>query len=137
MAVAIDGTVISGLGVASQTVKLQMPHLLKQFPAVQGCHYGTINISLVRALRIPNPDFTTTEIEWAPGNIEKFGFLGVDLEIPVGGSLQPSWIYIPYNSPHVNNFFQVEIMTAYIAGVSVNQVCRLHINKPHIEIVVV
>ena len=132
--VSIDGEVIPGLGAARDTLKLQMPYFVNLLPELTVCHLGSINLRLCSALRIENPDYTTPRIRWAmepPGEV--FSFLRISLEFPVGGKVEPAWIYIPHDSPHFHNCFQIEVVSSYVQGVQYGSMCRIHIPREHRE----
>jgi hypothetical protein len=89
MTTVIEGTIMQGLGAARKTVRLQMPHLVQQFPQIHGCYEATINLQLDRPLRVNNPDHTTGLIRWYPQAPpewagEKFSFLRIKFECPLG-----------------------------------------------------
>lgn len=126
----IKGKVVPGLGVASLTLRLQMPFFAKVFPEITGCHLASINIELEQALRIFNPDFTTPPVPWAGGGGEIFSFLRVSFEGPIGSGLHPSWFYIPHGSAHYYNPFLIEVIAPRLDGVHYGLACQLHIPKP-------
>jgi CTP-dependent riboflavin kinase len=114
MSVIISGTNVSGLGAAVTTVAKQYEHLVKEFPDVQGVHqWGTLNIRLDYPLRIVNPDFTSSPIEWTPGFKERFSLTKIQLQLyPPVAEPQPAWVYVAHESPHRGDTLFIEILTA-------------------------
>jgi hypothetical protein len=114
MPVIISGTKVSGLGAASTTVAKQYEHLVKEFPDVKDVHqWGTLNIELDYPLRILNPDYTTSPIEWMPGFKERFSLTKIGLRLlSEVGQPQPAWIYVAHSSPHRGNALFIELLTA-------------------------
>ena len=136
MTTVIEGTIIQGLGAARTTVRLQMPHLVRQFPQVRGCYEATINLQLDCPLRVNNPDHTTGLIRWYPQASpewagKKFSFLGIKFECPLGEPNRDAWIYIPHDSPHRLNLFLAEIMTLPMdqTYLTPGTRCRIHVDK--------
>ena len=113
MSVIIKGTKISGLGLGVTTVAKQYEHLVREFPDIRDVHrWGTLNLQLDYPLRILNPDYTTSAIEWDPGFKERFSLTRIDLEPCATGKLQPAWIYVAHRSPHRANTLFIEMLTA-------------------------
>jgi len=113
MSVIIKGTKISGLGLGVTTVAKQYAHLVREFPDIRDVHqWGTLNLQLEYPLRILNPDFTTSDIEWEPGFKERFSLTRIDLEPCATGKRQPAWIYVAHRSPHRANTLFIEMLTA-------------------------
>lgn len=135
MSITIDGTVARGANGAHTTIAFQLPHLVSRFSVLAGCHPGTINVHLDQPLRGDNPDFETPPITWLPGHpAEKFAFLEIAFESPLGDAPNRAWIYIPSNSPHFHNVFQIELIAPFI-GIAAATVpgtrCRIHVPKLH------
>jgi hypothetical protein len=132
----VDGMVVQGLGAASGfTIAAQMPCFEKEIPELKGSHHGTMNLRLDSALRIHNPD---REIGcfWraAQGEVwEVFGFLEITIEFPISGEPRRAWIYIPYDSPHRNNHFQIEIIWRKIHGLGYGSRCRINLPRGRAE----
>ena len=115
MSVIVKGTKISGLGLGVTTVAKQYEHLVREFPDIRDVHrWGTLNLQLEYPLRILNPDYTTSAIEWEPGFKEKFSLTRIDIEPCATGKLQPAWIYVAHRSPHRANTLFIELLTATI-----------------------
>jgi CTP-dependent riboflavin kinase len=113
MSVIVKGTKISGLGLGVTTVAKQYEHLVREFPDIRDVHrWGTLNLQLAYPLRILNPDYTTSAIEWEPGFKEKFSLTRIDIEPCATGQLQPAWIYVAHRSPHRANTLFIEMLTA-------------------------
>src|SRR6185312_3711 len=73
MSLTIAATKISGIGLATTAVAKQYDHLVGEFPDIRDVHrWGTLNLQLEYPLRILNPDYTTSAIEWDPGFKEQF-----------------------------------------------------------------
>jgi CTP-dependent riboflavin kinase len=113
MSVIVRGTKISGLGLGVTTVAKQYEHLVREFPDIRDVHqWGTLNLQLEYPLRILNPDYTTSDIEWEPGFKERFSLTRIGLEPCATGKLQPAWIYVAHRSPHRANTLFIEMLTA-------------------------
>jgi CTP-dependent riboflavin kinase len=113
MSVIVGGTKISGLGLGITTVAKQYEHLVREFPDIKDVHrWGTLNIRLEYPLRILNPDYTTSSIEWEPGFRERFSLTRIDLEPRTTAKPQPAWIYVAHRSPHRANTLFIELLTA-------------------------
>ena len=111
-----------------------MPFFEQVFPDVKDCHPATINLKLETPLRIRNPDFTTTPIQWESKGSEVFSFLRIRFECPLGTEPRRAWIYIPHNSPHRHKVFQVEVLTEKIDGLVNGTPCLIHIDEAYEEI---
>ena len=111
MSLIVAGTKISGLGLATTAVAKQYAHLVREFPEIRGVHqWGTLNLQLEYPLRILNPDYTTSEIEWDPGFKERFSLTRIDIEPGTPGARpQPAWIYVAHRSPHRANTLFIEL----------------------------
>lgn len=131
MTLVLKGNISSGIGAANQTLRFQKPHLIQYFPEIREVKEGTINVHLDEPLHIRTPSYTTPPIEWVPGQIERFGFLRIKFEFPLGAEPQPAWIYIPDNSPHRYNLFGVEIIAPPIQGLRSGESCQIHIQSDH------
>lgn len=135
MSIDINGTIVNGVDGAHTALAFQLPHLVSRFPVLVGCHPGTINVQLDQPLRVDHPDFETPPIKWFPGHpSEKFAFLEISFESPLGSAPRRAWIYIPSNSPHFHNVFQVEMIAPFIhdaAATAAGVPCCIHIPKQH------
>jgi len=134
MTIVIDGAIKRGLGAASSIIKLQLKHFESEYPPIARVHGGTINVQLVRPLRVNTPSFTSEPIRWHPNPNappERFSFLEILFECPSGAPRRDAWIYIPHNSPHHPNLFIAEVLAEKIEGVQPDMACRIHINHPH------
>jgi hypothetical protein len=114
MSLTIAATKISGIGLATTAVARQYDHLVREFPDIRDVHrWGTLNLQLEYPLRILNPDYTTSEIEWEPGFKERFSLTRIDLE-PCAHAAppQPAWVYVAHRSVHRANTLFIELLTA-------------------------
>jgi hypothetical protein len=125
--VVIEGKVVRGCQVAQQTLAKQIPLIAPEFPEIEKCHHGSMNIELECGLGIIKHDHETGLIIWEGLPGEQFGFLRIRLEFPIDGSQHTAWIYTPYNSPHRQNRRQVEVIAAIIENVEYGSQCRIHI----------
>jgi len=114
MPVIISGTKVSGLGAATTTVAAQYEHLVREFPDIKDIHqWGTLNVQLDYPLRIQNPDYTTSPIEWTPGFKERFSLTRIEVQLyPQAAQPQPAWVYVAHQSPHRGNALFIELLTA-------------------------
>jgi hypothetical protein len=114
MSLTIAATKISGIGLATTAVAKQYDHLVREFPDIRDVHrWGTLNLQLEYPLRILNPDYTTSAIEWDPGFKEQFSLTRIDLEpCTQAAPPQPAWIYVAHRSPHRANTLFIELLTA-------------------------
>ena len=108
--VVIQGKIVRGLGAASQTLKLQMPHFVKAHPELGKCEPRTINVILECQLEVISPSFLIGPIQWNPGAPELFGFRSVVFELVHPQSTSDAWLYLPYSSPHRINPYYAEIL---------------------------
>jgi hypothetical protein len=132
--IIIEGTTTNGLGIAIQTVKAQMPHFLKEFPEIGACRIGTINVELEHPLDIREVDHATGPIMWEPDFSEKFSFLRVYFECPVGAKPVQAWLYIAHRSPHFTKPHYVEVLTEDLGEIERGTRCRLHLPKGTVQI---
>jgi hypothetical protein len=125
----IDGKIVSGLGAATKTVALQLPHIQKVFPEISQCHPGTVNVIIDAQFEVVSPDFVTDPIKWHPDPRslpEMFGFFRIRFEVPAANINQDAWIYIPYGSPHRKNPYHVEVLAAKLTLQGQTD-CKIHI----------
>jgi hypothetical protein len=111
---------------------LQLPEFTKSHPELSICKLGTINVRLNKPLRVDKPDFVIGPLRYRTqsGDLyETYGFVRIQLEVPPGSTTQQAWIYIPEKSPHRDNLFQVEIISAQIDAVAYGIMCRLTIER--------
>ena len=140
MTICITGTIISGLGLASQSLEKDLKQrLVAVYPPIEPIHCGTINVQLDQPLRINNEDFRTPAIEWFPswqprGQRETFGFLHVGFECPLGETVYKSaWIFRPSGNPRAmfSDLFFVEIVAEQIQQAAVGTRCQIHIDQEY------
>jgi hypothetical protein len=124
---SIDGRIVPGYQAAAGNLAKQLPLVQKEFKPVQGCHPGSINVLLTCPLRIVDPDFTTTSIQWDQNQYEKFNLTEVEFECPIGGWHYKAWIYDPQHSPHRFNDYITEVISRPITGASYGVQCRIHL----------
>ncbi len=125
--VTLDGNIINGLGAATRTISMQMPHLEKQIPDLRGWHQATINVVLDGQLEVTSLDFATTPIVWQSGaRPEMFGFKKITFEN--NGTSYDGVLYIAYNSPHRSNPYYVEVMLQSKVTI-VGTKCKIHFGK--------
>jgi hypothetical protein len=125
--IAVDGTIVQGLGAASVTVPQQWPTVIRFIPTIQSCEQRTINVQLRHALHIQQFDLSLY-VPWGNG-AETISFVEIEFEYPVNGSTRPAWIYFPHNSPRRQNSFFVEIITAKIPNLVPLSDCRLILKR--------
>jgi len=125
----IDGRIVPGYQAAAANVAKQLPLIEREFPPVAGCHPGTMNVLLLSPLRIVDPDFTTSLIQWEQNTHEKFDLTEIELECPIGGWRYKAWIYDPRHSPHRFNDYVVEIISRPIKGANYGVQCRIHLPR--------
>jgi hypothetical protein len=141
MDVIIDATITKGYGVASKNIRFQMPHLVWQFPDIKDVHPGSINVRLDSPLHKLSYDYTTLPIPWwdvdetHPGKwaYERFGFLEIKFEYPVGGCLHGAWFFDCHNSRYHNDPVCFEIITQKIENPTNGQRCKVHIDKLKVQ----
>jgi hypothetical protein len=122
-----EGRVVRGCQVGQQTLAKQIPLIAPEFPEIEKCHRGSMNVELECGLGIIKHDHETGLILWEGLPGEQFGFLRIRLELPIGGPQHTAWIYTPYNSPHRQNRRQVEVIADKIENVQNGSQCRIHI----------
>jgi hypothetical protein len=123
--VTVTGRITRGLGYASGNLSTQMRHFIPEYPELERCHHGTINVILDSQLEIISPDRVLGPFKWsATFPPEKFGFLKIRFESPDAKIDTEAWIYIPYLSPHRIDPCYVEVLAPELnLGRSTN--CRL------------
>jgi len=99
---SLEGKIVSGMGVASRNLKLQLPLIAQEFPEILVCHYGSINVEFPCALNGIVADYRSPPLAWVPDRpgTEVFEFLRIGLTLPGYAHLIPAWLYIPQRSPH-------------------------------------
>jgi hypothetical protein len=137
----IEGEVVKGLQAAGipekGTLALQRPCFEEAFPEMRNwLHWSTINLKLALPMRIQKFDFETKCAWQGPGvEPEKFGFLRIEIEFPIGGNRRPALIYVPHNSPHFPDASLVEVLTSKIEGINYGVRCLIHIARAQLVIV--
>ena len=131
--ISVVGTVTEGLRAASGfTIAAQMPFFVKKIPEMATSYCGTINLRLEEQVRIDDPDHEIFCM-WAGPPGEMFGFLEITVEFPIGTEPRRAWIYIPHDSPHRGNRFQLEIISQTIVGLTYGSRCRISLPRGHVE----
>jgi hypothetical protein len=141
MTVIIEGTVVKGFGVANKNIRFQMPHLVWQFPDIKNIYPGSINVLLEKPLRILSYDYTTLPSPWwdvddrNPGKwvSERFGFLEIKFEYPVGGPPHRAWFFDCHKSKYHNDPIRFEIISEKIDNLSNGQRCKIYIEKSKVQ----
>jgi hypothetical protein len=143
MPVMINATILRGFGAAAKSLKLQMPHLIWQFPELDRIHTATINIQLEKPLRILKLERTTPPLPWwdigqaDPGHwhIEQFSIVPIRFEFPVGAAAKQAWFFIAHDAAIFRNPLHYEVVTEHIPEVAPNKKCKIHIEKsPNISV---
>jgi hypothetical protein len=128
--VQIDGKIVPGYGWATKYLKTQIPLIAKEFPEIQICHRGSMNILLKTPLRIEHPDHITRRIDWGKMK-EVFHFTRIEFQLLSPGKKNPwhnAWIYGPQNSPHRVNPFHIEVIAPKIS-LGRSRRCRIRIHR--------
>lgn len=91
-----------------------------------------VSIAQRQTLDIQTWDCITTPIQWWDAGpdryqTEVFGFLRIEFEYPLGGTVTPAWIIDCYNSQAHGQPQFYEIIAEHIEGVSYFRPCRIHI----------
>lgn len=131
----VSGSRVGGTGTATENLKKQLPFIIPNFPEINGCHYGTINLQLEQALIVTNSDLRTDPIPWHPAHApgEVFDILRIQLEAPQGSAPVRAWLYIAHHSEHRKNARLQEIIAPFChLGAAAR--CRIHIDRPWIEL---
>ena len=99
---ALEARIIAGFGVATGTLARQLPLIGREFPEVNACHPGTINLQLERPLRLLCPDHRTAPLAWTPSgrSTEVFDLLRIELEFAGMPARVPAWLYVAHGSAH-------------------------------------
>ncbi len=123
----IPGRIVRGLGAASETLKLQMPHFVQVHPELGKCSQRTINIILECQLELISPTFVIGPIRWHPNAFEMFGFQSIIFEVAEPKLETDAWLYLPYNSPHRLNPFYAEVLAPELQ-LSGATTCKIHMS---------
>jgi hypothetical protein len=125
----MNGHIVSGLGAATNLIRLQKPRLRDFFPEIEECRTGTINVQLDHALDVRIPDIVTPPIAWQSGSdaTERFAFTKIELEFLK--CRYKAWIYGAEFSAHRFNYNVVEVVTRPIEGISPGRNCVLHLDR--------
>jgi hypothetical protein len=132
----IGGDYKSGAGAASVNLQDQLPLLEREFPEIQGCKPGTLNLLLDSPLLVLTPDHRSRAIDWQPEHHpggEVFDLLRIDLEAPEGAARTRAWLYIAHASDHRVNPKMHEVIAPPLA-LSSGARCKVHINRPFVQL---
>jgi hypothetical protein len=130
----LNGVVVPGTRSASSNLQQQIPLIAEEFPEIENCHRGSINLLLEGALRIDNPDHQTGQILWQRPPGEVFGFLRIRFEYPINAAPRRAWIYIPHDSPHFRLRCHIEVLTEEkVQGLAYGARCRVHLPRCNFE----
>lgn len=109
----VKGVVVSGLGCASQYLKVQLPVLSQMFPELSGVNPSTINVQLEKGLGVVNADFRVRPMPHInPILNEFFDFFRISFRW--GKRTIPAWIYRTSGSIHRLNPCHIEIIAPFI-----------------------
>jgi hypothetical protein len=127
--VRLEGKIVPGYGWATKYLKRQIPLIAKEFPEIDVCHRGSINVLLKTPLRVEHPDHITRRINWGKMR-EVFHFTRIEFQLigPGRGSWHRAWIYGPQNSPHRPNPFHIEVIAPRIS-LGRSRRCRIRIDR--------
>lgn len=123
-------------GAATQNLRSQIPLIAQEFPEVQGCHFGTINLKFDCSLIIARFDFRTGLINWHPAHSpgEVFDFLRIQLEAPEGSNRIDAWVYVAHHSDHRRDPTMHEVIASEYCNLNRTACCRIHIDRDYIEL---
>jgi hypothetical protein len=132
----IGGILRSGAGAASGNLRIQLPLLEMEFPEVQGCKPGTLNVQFDSPLLVLTADHRSKAINWQPQHHpggEVFDLLRIELEAPDGAARTRAWLYIAHNSDHRKNPTMHEIIAPPLT-LATGARCKIHINRPYVQL---
>ena len=128
--VQLEGKIVRGYGWATKYLKIQIPLIAKEFPEIEVCHRGSINVLLDTPLRIHHPDHITRRINWRVMK-EIFHFTRIEFQLAAAlrrNIWHRAWIYGPQNSPHRPNPFYIEVILPKI-DLRRSRRCRIRIHR--------
>ena len=138
----IDGLCAPGYGRAAGDLAFQIPRFAVDFPEVDDCHLGTINLILDRPLLVAKPDYRK-QVAWGtdPSQLHGFDFLRIEIEAPIGAAPVRAWLYIPHRSLHRKHLNVHEVIAAKLP-IKHGDRCRLRIDRaveelPYMNIAIV
>ena len=143
MNAVIGATVMRGFGVASRNLKLQMPHLIWQFPELKNIYTATINVQLERSLRIAKLERTTPPLPWwdvdvnntdsGRWHVEQFSIVPIEFECPIKAPTIEAWLFMSHGSAIFRNPYHYEIVTEKIDTLAPGRHCKISYseNRPH------
>jgi hypothetical protein len=117
--ITIPGGIVRGLGAGAKTVKLQMPHFLKDCQELEICHCATINAILECQLEVTDPDLIIGPVVWWPQHprVSCLAYSRFDL----------TSMNVPYGSPHQSKPYHVEILALQLS-LSHPSTCTIHLS---------
>lgn len=128
---------VPGRGVhqASRFLTLQLPLIGRTFPAVLGCHPGTINVEFDKGLIVARPDHRTPPLSWMPGGSpEVFDLVQVQFEAPLGTRGVQAWLYVPHHSPHRQTPQLHEVLVGTRLNLKGVSRFRVHLDRDAVEL---
>jgi hypothetical protein len=117
----VEGTIVSDFGIAAKNFVQQWPHIVAQFPEIQGSHQGTINVALSGPVFVINFDGV---VNFPNGSI--FGFVRVEFEFPINTAPRKAWLCLPQTSFSRLNMCRAEVVTEKLEGVELGLRCKVH-----------
>lgn len=133
---SINGTVHQNSGGgASSALAIQIPLIVPEFPEIEQCHRGTLNVKLDCCLVVLRPDHRTRLIDWDPSQTpgEVFELLRIGLEVPAGQRQISAWIYLASGSPHRKTPRVHEVIGPFL-GDRDGAAARIHIDRDYLRI---
>ena len=110
----IKDKIISGLGGAAKSIKIQKPVLAKYAPEISSMHDGTLNVQLEQPLAIAKYDIEVPAYAWEPNYPpEGFGLVRASIQFTNYKIAEPLFCFLYYasRSAHRGNPFLVEVLT--------------------------
>jgi len=134
--IKIKGYVTKNAGAETTNVGGQLPLIAKEFPEVEPCHKGTINLLLTKPLIVLKPDYQTAPIQWLGRNSagEVFDLLRVELEITRVSKKIQAWLFIPHWSPNRVKPWLHEVIAPYCEGIQAGDECIIHIKREYVSL---
>ena len=118
---SVRGRIVSNCGVASETLRLQMPLFPRLIQEALGhnLHLGTLNVQTEVPVLIPigSYDLDTKErIRWSEKWVPE-RFLFKRCKLVVNGETYDAWFYKPSSTPNSIHPHLVEILTEHIENI--------------------
>lgn len=131
-----NGIVFKGCGVASSTIKTQIPFLKNCAPDIASFEPRTINVFLPKQVHINSLSFDTgTAINWSPKYPpERFGLIRSGIRIYGTDKFIDAFIYLAFNSPHRRFSYIAEIVAKeFISGLNNGSFVELQVREKCLE----